>query len=196
MRRALQALIAQPGGWTVDDLRTKPPPPFGLMHVCGVLLIFAVPFSMYGVGYGLRFSILWLTPFLLVLMTAIFRRWFFEDVPPNSACIWPRNARRDSVRQYQHTLITVSMVWVVLTVVFLLCVEFMRFGLGDQWNPLAREIRITKGGPFGGYGIVNWAVCVSGFFAITGLVWWPMYAFFEWLSVEQRAGQDQRATHA
>lgn len=78
------------------------------------------------------------------------------------------------------------MIWVVLTVVFLLCVEFMRFGLGDQWNPFTREIRITKGGPFSGYAIIDWAMLVSGFLAISGLAWWPISVFFEWLSMKKR----------
>ena len=196
MTGAFHALLAQPGGWKVAELRTAPLYPFGPMAICGFLLIFVGPFLLYGVDYGVRLKVLLLTPILLILATALLRNWIFQDVPPNSACVWPRNAAKDSVRKYQDTITTVSMVWGVTTVVFLLCVEFMRFGLGDQWNPFTRDIRLTNGGPFREYGIIEMAMFCSGFFAITGLLWWPMYVFFEWLSIRKCTQPEGVAPHA
>lgn len=197
MRGAFQALTARPGGWTVDELRTKPRPPVGLGHVCGFLLIFVFPYFRYGIGYGIRLNILlFLPPILVFLATSVLMKWVFENLPPTSACVWPRNPRRDAIRKYQETLIIVSMVWLLSIAAFLLCIEFMQYGLGDQWNPFTREIRITKGGPLDGFGIIDMAMFVSGFFAISGLVWWPMYVFFEWLLMKKQAEQGKGLGHA
>jgi hypothetical protein len=197
MKTAFLNSFKQPGGWSGSELAVGSKKKFNwLLALFGFYLLFVYPFYAYGMGYGLRLIGLWVSPLVLLPIGAPIVRWLFQDVPPKTACLWPRNAQREFIREYQVTLISVTAVWTISIVAFLQCIEFMQYGLGDQWNPFTREIRLTKGGPYDGYGVVQLWMFASGFFAISGMIWWPMYAFFEWLTMTKRTQLEGAAEHA
>lgn len=198
---SLSFLQYQPGEWRLNELsptpkwvtrQQAPKPGTGWVVLIGLCVL---PF-LGGVGFGVRFGLLWIVPGLCLFFSIALSRWSFLGVPVGAACLWPRDDRKDAVRAYQAVLLKVSTAWLIALALFALSVEFMHYGLGDQWNPFTREIRITKDGPYWEYAPIDLLMIASGFFAITGLLWWPMYAVFEWLSVSKTIRHGRAASHA
>ncbi len=84
-------------------------------------------------------------------------------------------------------MLTASTYWLMSILVFVNFALMMKSGMGDQWNAFTRTIRIVKGGPYSEYAPIEMFMFISGFFAITGLVWLPMIVFFEWLVTRKQS---------
>jgi hypothetical protein len=153
----------------------------GLLLLLGFL---GFPFA-YGTDFAWRFHAIWLSVAGIAVLIPASRHLLLGGVPAKTACAWPRNRKTDSVRRYLVTVVTVTVVWLTSVAVFLQSVMTMQYGLGADWNPFTRAIRITKGGPYAEYGFIELIMFLSGFLAITGLIWWPMYVFFEWLEARR-----------
>lgn len=207
--RALDYLINDPGGWprgaasnefqaTLEKARLESvrevsgSPGRMVFSVVCLLGFLGFPFA-YGADFAWRFHALWLIVVGFAVTAPAMRNLLLSGVPANTACAWPINRNNDSVRRYLDTAVKVTYVWLTSAAVFLQSALTMQHGLGADWNPFTRAIRITKGGPYTEYGFVEMIMFVSGFLAITGLVWWPMYMLFEWLET-RKPNSEQGAT--
>lgn len=213
IRSVLEFLINDPGGWprgmsfdpaaaarrqaSHAEARVR----FGsatnaaLLFAFVLVIFLAFPFS-YGVAFASRFHSLWFIALIFACLAPVMRRMVLGRVPANRACRWPKNERDDRRRQYQDLVIKVTLIWLMSLAVFLQTVMTMRYGLGDDWNPFTRATRITKGGSYAEYGFIQIVMFISGFFAITGFIWWPMYLFFEWLEMRRDVGKGKEGLHA
>jgi hypothetical protein len=75
---------------------------------------------------------------------------------------------------------------------------FLKLGLKEQWFIFTRTEFIGKHHPLFMWTIFDQTLLYSGFFALTGLLWLPMYFFFEGLEVKRKiklleAGQPSNA---
>jgi hypothetical protein len=152
-------------------------------------------------AYGLEFTLLSWAIFVLIPLAGLFgwaflHRFAFKKISPRASCVYPRDDRRDLWRRYGELFLQVTIIWMTFVGIFLTCIYTMKLGMGDQWNPFTRTIRLTKSGPFSEYGLHELAMFVSGFFALTGLVWWPMIVFFEWLTTRGRVHKMRGMAHA
>jgi hypothetical protein len=135
-------------------------------------------------------------PFLRFFLISALRRRLFGDVPAGSACLFPKNETGDLKRRYVELLIKVTAFWLTAVLVFLSCVLSMQLGMGQQWNPFTRTIEFESGDFLKLYELINFFLFVSGFFAISGLLWWPMFVMLEWLELRSKTGMARGATHA
>jgi hypothetical protein len=199
--KLVELLFIEPGGWPrfskaaferspEDEARlaeriskNKTDRPWAVLLLLG--LIPGLLSMADGLEFALRFYLLLLLPLICWLPASFVRPRLLQGLPADNACAWPMDLHWDRMRSYIGTVLTVSTYWLMSGTVFLQCVLMMQSGMGDQWNPLTRTIHLTKGGPYSEYAFIEMALFVSGFFAITGLVWWPMIVFFEWLGTRK-----------
>jgi hypothetical protein len=201
IRRIVEFLLCDPGGWPryskaalartdedearlVERIRkNKPKHPVQVFVLLG-LVVAAFPIA-YGMDFALRLYLLFLLPLFCLIPAALLRPVLLHGLPANHACAWPMDRKSDLIRRYLGTVFAVSTYWLMSIAIFLNSALMMRRGMGDQWNPLTRTIRLTKTGPYSEYGFVEMVLILSGVFAITGLLWWPMVVFFEWLETRK-----------
>lgn len=135
-------------------------------------------------------------PLLAMVMIRFARAAIFGDIPAVSACLFPRQEARDIWRAYLELVLFVSAVWLGTSLIFGMAVLVLKNGLGNDWNVFTRSFRMVKGGPYYEYTLFDGTMLTSGFLAITGLVWWPMYVFFERLEAKRRIRALEGATLA
>jgi hypothetical protein len=211
-RPGLAFMFENPGGWprglTFDEevaarraaydasRRFSGPPEVVKTKLILVLLLFLAVPLIGGFGFAWRVHSLWVIALGFLFVGWVLRNAMLKGVPAKTACAWPSNPDGDKWRSYIDLMVTVTVVWLMSLAIFVQCVMTMQYGMGDEWNPFTRSIRLTKGGPYSGYGLVQMIMFVSGFFAVTGFLWWPMYAFFEWLGYSKRIVARESGTHA
>lgn len=203
MQKAAEFLANDPGGWprfsksafarsAEDDARLEqqiakkiPNHPWEVVFLA--LLVLG------GIAYGFGWDFAWKFYLLFLLLplsfapAAVLRPHLLRGLPSNNACAWPRDLRSDRFRSYLGTVLTASTYWLMSILVFANIALMMKSGMGDQWNAFTRTIRIVKGGPYSEYAPIEMFMFISGFFAITGLVWLPMIVFFEWLVTRKQS---------
>jgi hypothetical protein len=213
MRRPILAFVYEdPGGWprgmTFDEevaarraayLESRrfsgPPEAAKTKLILGVLFLLAIPL-LGGFGFAWRLHSLWVIALCFLFVSWAMRKALLNGLPAKTACAWPINPKGDEWRKYIDLMITVTVVWLMSLAIFAQCVMTMKYGLGDDWNPFTTSFRIPKNGPLSQYGYIEMVMFVSGFFAMTGFLWWPMYAFFEWLDYSKRTAVAGASAHA
>lgn len=207
MKHLWQALLLRPGGWPYvvgivppENARTalsRFDPDRGsrqvtgdkglwLIVLLGALFFVGVPLTIVGPILTLHFILLIFLSILGLVSLRLLRARIFGPIPARQACIFPRNEVRDIKRRYADLVLTLSVLWVFSIVIFAYSVFVMKDGLGDRWNTFARPFKLTDHGTDGYFQFIECFMLPSGFFAVSGLVWWPMYVFFEWLDARQR----------
>ncbi len=151
----------------------------------GIFLFGVLPASE-GALYFLQFMLMVATLIGSPLAVRLLSRLLFGKVPLTEACLWPADPVRDEQRGYWALMLRLAAVWLAASLVFFDSIWALRTGLGDQWSPFTRTIHVTKSGPYSEYVIFDIALFVSGFFFLSGFVWFPMYAFFERLTMSGR----------
>jgi hypothetical protein len=161
------------------------------------IAFFSVLFTGHGLSYFvLTWSIFALIPIAGLFSWAFLHRLAFKKTSPRASCVYPRDDARDLWRRYGEVVLKATLFWLTFVGIFLTCCYSMKSGMGDQWNPFTRTIRLTKSGPFSEYNGHQIALFVSGFFALSGLIWWPMIVFFEWLTTRGRVHKMRGMAHA
>jgi hypothetical protein len=205
----IPTLSRQPGGWlptvlfeeypwTIEAEKSRAEWPVGLVARSAATHLFF--FVLIPSFLGLYF--IWAIYFAIVLPVVRFfvmsalRRRLFGDVPPNSACLFPKNEVGDSRRKYVELVIKVTAFWLTTILVFSLCILSLWLAMGQQWNMFTRTIELESGDFLKIYEMVDFFLLVSGFFAISGLLWWPMFVPFEWLGLRSKTGKMRGLTHA
>ncbi|MCB6177559.1 hypothetical protein LHP98_05370 [Rhodobacter sp. Har01] len=201
MQKVAETLLHDPGGWprfskaafarSAEDearlaervARNRPRHPWEVVFLA-LLVLGGIAYGD-GLDFALRFYLLFLLPFLCFIPAAVVRPYLLCGLPANHACAWPKDLNGDRMRSHLGTVLSASTYWLMSIVVFLHCAQTLRSGMGDQWNPFTRTIRMGKGGPYSEYVPIEMFMLISGFFAITGLLWWPMIVFFEWLETRK-----------
>lgn len=212
MLRIAEFLFCDPGGWprfSKADLERSPEEVVRLAllqeknkpkHPWEGLLLFGLFLVLFplveALEFALRLYLLFLLPLICWVPASFLRPFFWHGLPANNACAWPMDLHWDKMRSYLGTVLAASTYWLMSIAIFLHCALTMRSGMGDQWNPLTRTIKIQKGGPFSEYVFFEMAMILSGVFAVTGLVWWPMIVFFEWLEARKKTGKQGVQAHA
>jgi len=202
-------LSRQPGGWlptllfgeypwTIEAEQSSTEWSVGLVarFAATQLVFFVLIPSVIGLHFiwAIYFSIA--LPFLRFFLISALRRRLFGDVPAESACLFPKNETGDLKRRYVELLIKVTAFWVAAILVFLSCALSMQLGMDQQWNPFTRTIGVESGDFLKIYEIVEFFLFISGFFAVSGFLWWPMYALLEWLELRSKTGTARGTAHA
>lgn len=210
MKRMLQRLRQRPGGWSyafgqvpkegMPEWQPRsgfPDQNPSFAFAIGFAIFGVIPTILSGVTYTLcLWSIFVFIPVAGLYVSRMVRSFTFRDLPAKSACRFPRNEADDLWRSYRETVLIATAIWLTLAVLCLTCVATMRAGLGDEWNAFTRTIQMTKGGPYSEYFIIELAMFISGAIALTGLVWWPLTIFFEWLTTRERVRHLQGECYA
>lgn len=183
MKTLLSALIETPGGWSYRDFAPKRELSM-LTRIGGVLLLLGMIIA-FGLGVSSRYLLIVSAPVLVLAVARALRNWYFLRIPADTACRWPKDLRADAKQSYFYKVYKVTTVWVIILVVCGLAAELLIYGLGEFWNPLARDL-IAKRGPYREFGLAEVIYLVSGFLSLTSVVWWPMIVFFEWLMLQKR----------
>lgn len=212
MNKLVSLLNLDPGGWprfakadfarsaaeverrakVIEANKTKHPVLVGV--VTGFLVGF-VPLTN-GIEYALWTYLLYALPLLCYLPIAFLRPYLLNGLPADFACAWPKNLRLGRIRSYVGLMVSISSFWLMSCAVFVASCLMMRSGLADQWNPLTRTIHLPKNGLYSEYTFIDFVMIASGFFALTGLLWMPMYAFFEWLTAKADIAEMERGVNA
>jgi hypothetical protein len=83
-------------------------------------------------------------------------------------------------------LVTVTATWISSGVICAYLAFVLKFGIGADWLPLVRAKSIPKGDPLRGYAMMDGIFLIAGFLFLSGLIWLPMYYFFEGLAAKQK----------
>lgn len=208
MNHWLTPLIQQPGGWfptflreypwsvAYDQIRKDQTIKIPIKPICVQLFFFVATPFLLGLHFIWAIYLIFILPVIFLLAMWAMRRRFFGDTPAVNACLFPKDESRDLSRRYGDLLLMVSTVWLTAIVVFFVCLLAMQLGMGEQWNPFTRTVKLESGDFLKIYELVEVFLFGGGFLAFSGLVWWPMYVFFEWLELRSKLRNPVASTNA
>jgi hypothetical protein len=146
------------------------------------LLAFADPFPIFAV-YGM---FLWVVPLMTVIGTYSRKQTVGLD---KRAASEPENTNMQSniIRsRYWLMMFQLSSFWVGCCLLIGYSIFFLRWAMPNQWLIFTRSFTIGKDHPFAIWVIFDFTLLISGFFVVSGLIWLPMFIFFEGLAVKRK----------
>ena len=152
-----------------------------------LLLVFAVP-TFQNPRPTLLFYALILILIVLSVSYAFVLRYFTRALECEIAKTGDSEKREIFLLRlrYRRILVKVTSVWLSSAVVLVYSIYVSKSGLGSDWLPFARFAHIGKSHPLYLYTLFDGPIIIAGFLFISGIVWMPMYYFFEGLVVKQK----------
>lgn len=87
---------------------------------------------------------------------------------------------------YWGLMTKLTLYWMSFCLVALYSYIALRLGFGGDWFPFSRTEHIGKSHPLYGYTLFDGTLLISGFLAITGIIWLPMYFLFEGIETKKK----------
>ena len=155
----------------------------------GVLFIMAfiaVNLLAFGGDYSWKMILLMAIPFLFLFAWSKIRVWAFGTVPAKVACLYPRDEIEDCRRRYKDLMLGLSMFWLHAVIIVLFCNWILEGVLGEDYVFFEFHPSLQKRGSQSEYSLFQAVISIEGAIALSGLMWLPMYAFFERIEMQKR----------
>ncbi|MDO8983645.1 hypothetical protein [Cypionkella sp.] len=150
-----------------------------------IILFVAVVLLAFGLDYVWKLMLLLGVPFIFLFVLSSIRAWTFGPVPAKVACLYPRDEVEDCRRRYKDLMLGLSMFWLHAVIMVLFCNWVLEGVLGEDYVFFEFHPSLQKRGSQSEYSLFQAVMAIEGAIALSGLLWLPMYAFFERLEMQK-----------